>query len=303
MRNLPLPSVLSFSILLLGSVVTASDEPPSAPSTQPAGKSSDTKKSGDNGLGDLISGLAGQSLKSFLDPDLLKQVPGKNPAEKAANVRILMGMIEGKSQEEKGAVVLALQKLQSDPALPKPTEEITKRLKDWYPILEGFAGADGYVNLADVAPIVESAFDGTPRRVVLKNLPRLAERMEARRSGLIVSGTETLLRGVSQAKFQKVLENLGVPGETKDADAGPAKREIWAKVLDQVTQDGVVSIPKSIDFVQGLSTSPPPPLLKDKVTFPKGLPVKKLEPFLLNGEIPKDLRISLDPETGRLVVR
>src|SRR6187402_3283345 len=156
MRNLLYPLVLSISLSLLGSVVTASDEPQSAPSKPAQDKSTDSKKAGDNALGDLISGLAGQSLKSFLDPDLLKQVPGKNPAEKAANVRILMGMIEGKTQEEKGAVVLALQKLQSDPALPQPTEEIKKRLKDWYPILEQFAGADGYVNLADVAPIVES---------------------------------------------------------------------------------------------------------------------------------------------------
>lgn len=303
MRNLPFLLVLSISLSLWGSVVTASDEPPSASTNPPADKSTDPKKAGDNGVADLISGLAGQSLKTFLDPDLLKQVPGKNPAEKAVNVRILLGMIEGKTQEEKGAVVQALRKLQSDPALPKPTEEIQKRLKDWYPILEQFAGADGYVNLADVAPIAESVFDGTPRRLMAKNLPRLAERMEARRSGLIVSGTETLLRGVSQAKLQKVLENLGVPEATKDADAGPHKREIWAKVLDQVTQDGVVSIPKSLDFVHGLSTLPPPPLLKDKVTFPKGLPVKKLESFLRNGEIPKDLRISLDPETGRLVVR
>lgn len=299
MRN-PFLLVLSISLVLWGSVATASDEPPSTP---PAHKSSDPKKAGDNGLGDLISGLAGQSLKSFLDPDLLKQVPGKNPAEKAANVRTLLGMIEGKTHEEKVAVVLALQKLQSDPALPQPNEEIQKRLKDWYPILEQFAGDDGYVNLADVAPIVESVFDGTPRRVMTRNLPRLAARLEARRSGLIMSGTETLLRGVSQTKLQKVLENLGVPEATKDADPGPGKREIWAKVSDQVTEDGVLSIPKSLDFVQGLSTLPPPPLLKDKVTFPKGLPVKKLESFLRNGEIPKELRISLDPETGRLVVR
>jgi hypothetical protein len=300
MKNFSYPFVLCIWISLCGSMATASDEPPSTP---PSDKSSDKKKSGDNGLGDLITGLAGQSLKSFLDPDLLKQVPGKNSAEKAANVRILMGMIEGKTQEEKGAVVLALQKLQSDPALPQPTEEIKKRLKDWYPILEQFAGDDGYVNLADVAPIVESVFDGTPRRMMVKNLPRLAARLEARRQGPIMSGAETLLQGVSQAKLQKALENLGVSGESKDADAGPGKREIWAKVLDQVTEDGVISLPKSLDFVQGLSTLPPPPLLKDKVMFPKGLPVKKLEPFLRNGEIPKELRVSLDPETGRLVVR
>lgn len=303
MRNLPFLLILSISISLFGSVATASDEPPTAPMKPPANKPSDTKKAGDNGVADLISGLAGQSLKSFLDPDLLKQVPGKNPAEKAANVGVLLGMIEGKTQEEKGAVVLALQKLQSDPALPKPNEEIQKRLKDWYPILEQFAGADGYVNLADVAPIAESVFDGTLRRLMAKNMPRFGERLEARRQGLIVSGTEALLRGVSQAKLQKVFENLGVPEATKDADAGPEKREIWVKVLDQVTEDGVVSIPKSIDFAQGLSTLPPPPLLKDKVTFPKGLPVKKLETFLKNGEIPKDLRISLDPQTGRLVVQ
>jgi hypothetical protein len=300
MRYLLYPLTLSISISLLGAVVTASDEPPSNP---PADKSSDKKKTGDNALGNLITGLAGQSLKTFLDPDLLKQVPGKNSAEKAANVRTLLGMIEGKTQEEKVAVVQALQKLQSDPALPKPTEEIQKRLKDWYPILEQFAGDDGYVNLADITPIVESAFDGTPRRLITKNLPRLAARLEARRSGPIVSRTETLLRGVSQAKLQKALENLGVSGETKDADAGPVNREIWAKVFDQITEDGMVSLPKSIDFIHGLSTLPPPPMLKEKVIFLKGLPVKKLEAFLRHGEIPKDLRISLDPETARLIVR
>ena len=44
-------------------------------------------------------------------------------------------------------------------------------------------------------------------------------------------------------------------------------------------------------------------MLKDKIIFKNGLPVKKIEPFLLDGKIPKDLRISLDKKTGKLVIQ
>jgi hypothetical protein len=303
MRHLPITVALSIAVSLPGPTVLASGDPPPAKSFPPVDKSSESKKEGDNGLGDLISGLAGQSLKVFMDPDLLKQIPGDNAVEKTENVRLLLGMIEGETLQDKFEVIRALQKLQSDPVLPKPTDEIKKRVKDWYPILEQFAGSDGYINRADVDPIIENIFDGTLRQMLAKTLPRLAARREARGRKPILADQDPLIREASKAKLQQFLDNVGVPEETKDADAQPAKREIWTKVFDQITEGGAVSIPKSLDFLKGLSTLPPPPVLRDKITFKNGLLVKKIEPFLLDGKVPKDLRISLEKKTGKLVIR
>jgi hypothetical protein len=302
MRILLYTAALSLSLFLPG-VVWASDDPPPAKSSPPAEKSAGTKKEGDNGLANLLSGLAGQSLKAFMDPELLKQIPGESTAEKTENVKVLLGMIEGETLQDKFEVINALKKLQTDPALPKPTDEIKKRMKDWYPILEQFAGADGYVNQADVDPIVENVFDGTFRELAAKALPRLAARREARGRKPILADQDPLIREASKAKLRKFLDNLGVPEETKDANAQPAKREIWTKVFDQIKEDDAISIPKTLDFLKGLSSLPPPPILKDMVTFKNGLPVKKIEPFLVDGKVPKDLRISLDRKTGKLVIQ
>ena len=302
MRNLLYTTALSTTFLLPGAV-WASDDPPPAQSSPPAEKSSGTKKEGDNGLANLLSGLAGQSLKAFMDPELLKQIPGESTAEKTENVKVLLGMIEGDTLQDKFEVINALKKLQTDPALPKPTDEIKKRMKDWYPILEQFAGADGYVNQADVDPIVENIFDGTFRELMAKALPRLAARREARGRKPILADQDPLIREASKVKLRKFLDNLGVPEETKDANAQPAKREIWTKVFDQIKEDDAISIPKTLDFLKGLSSLPPPPMLKDNVTFKNGLPVKKIEPFLVDGKVPKDLRISLDKKTGKLVIQ
>ena len=97
--------------LVLSTKAFALDDPASSQSD----KSAETKKDGDTGLGDLFSGLAGQSLKVFMNPDLLKQIPGDNTAEKTENVKVLLGMIEGDTLAEKFEVIKALKKLQSDP--------------------------------------------------------------------------------------------------------------------------------------------------------------------------------------------
>jgi hypothetical protein len=270
----------------------------------PAGKApGPEKKEGENGLGDLLSGLAGQSMKMFMDPDLLKLIPGVDASEKLETVQVLLGMIEGKTLRDKVEVIKALKQLESDPEFPKPTDEIKKRVKDWYPILEQFAGTDGYVNLADVDPIVESIFDGTFRKLVGATVPRLAARREARGRKPILADQEPLIREVSKVKLNKFLDKLGVPEETQRGDAQPARRDVWTKVFDQISENGAVSIPKALDFMKGLSTLPPPPVLKGKVSFKDGLPVRKLKPFLVDGQIPKELRISLDQKTGMLVIR
>lgn len=300
MRSFAFAAVLGIGIMLPGLSGLAADETPPAKSSD---KTSGTKKDGDTGLGDLFSGLAGQSLKVFMNPDLLKQIPGDNTAEKTENVKVLLGMIEGDTLAEKFEVIKALKKLQSDPVLPKPPEELKKKVKDWYPILEQFAGSDGYVNQADVDPIVDSIYNGTLRKLVADTVPRLAARRGARGRKPILEDQEPAIREASKAKLRKFLDNLGVPEETKDADAGPAKREIWAKVFEQITENGAISIPKSLDFQKALAMLPPPPMLKDKIIFKKGLPVKKIEPFLLEGKIPKDLRICLDKKTGKIVIQ
>src|SRR5262245_64705233 len=97
MRQLLITAALSYSTTLFGSVVLASDDPPPAKSPPAGDKPSEPKKEADNGLSDLITGLVGQSLNVFLDPELLKQVPGDNAAEKAENVKRLLGMIEGET--------------------------------------------------------------------------------------------------------------------------------------------------------------------------------------------------------------
>jgi hypothetical protein len=301
MKGRTLAVALSLSVAVLGAV-SAADDPPPAKATPPGENSSEPKKDGGNPLGDLLNGLAGQSLKAFMDPDLMKQIPGETAAEKTETVRVLLGMIEGKTLQDKVEVIRALQKLQLDPDLPKPTDEIKKRMKDWYPILEQFAGADGYVNQADVDPIVENIFDGTVRKLAAAALPRLAARREARGRKPILADQEPLIRDLGKVKLHTFLDNLGVPEATKDADAQPAKREIWAKVFDQITDDGALSIPKSLDFLKGLSTLPPPPLLKGKIAFQNGLPVKKMKPFLVDGKVPKDLKVSLDKKSGVLVI-
>jgi hypothetical protein len=238
-----------------------------------------------------------------MNPDLLKQIPGKSPDEKSENVKLLLDMIEGNSLPEKLEVIKALKKLQSDPSLPKPPEEIKRKVKDWYPILEQIAGKDGYVNQADVIPIMNSIYDGTLRRIVGDALPRLAARRQALGRKPILADQEPLLREAGVNKLHTLLDNLGVPEETEKADAGPEKREIWPRIFDQITEDGKISIPKTMDFYQALSKLPPPPILKDKVSFKKGLPLKKLEPFIKEGKIPKDLRISLDKESGKLIIQ
>ena len=92
---------LAFSIFAAMSAF-ASGDPPKQSTAPPPEKSSDTKKDTDNGLGDLFTGLAGQSLKVFMNPDLLKQIPGNTPDEKSENVKLLLNMIEGNSLPEKG---------------------------------------------------------------------------------------------------------------------------------------------------------------------------------------------------------
>jgi hypothetical protein len=301
MKSVTTALLAGFTLFFMCWSTWASDDPKQNPPS--ADKPSESKKDNESGLGDLFSGLAGQSLKVFMNPDLLKQIPGDTPEEKSENVKVLLGMIEGDTLQKKFEVIKALKKLQSDPALPKPPEEIKRKVKDWYPILEQFAGKDGYVNQADVAPIMNNIYDGTLRRIVGDALPRIAARRQALGRKPILADQEPMIREAGMKKLHTFLDNIGVPAETEKADGGPEKREIWARIFDQITEDGRISIPKTIDFYQALSKLPPPPILKDKIIFKHGLPVKKMEPFIMEGKIPKDLRISLDKETGKLVIQ
>jgi hypothetical protein len=304
MKTYIILGVFAVNLLLPSSSVLGFEDPPAkSSSSTPGDKSSPAKKETDGGLGDLFNGLAGQTLKVFFNPELLKEIPGDSPAEKSENAKVLLGMIEGDTVQDKLEVIKALKKLKSDPSIPRPPEEVKRKVKDLYPILEQFAGADGYVNHADVSPIMESVYDGTIRRLVRDALPRIAARREAIGKRPILADQEPKLREEGEVKLHKFLDKLGVPEETGEADASPKKREIWPRVFEQITENGVISIPKAQDFYRTLSMLPPPPDLKDKIIFKNGLPVRKMKPLVSEGKIPKDLRISLDKKTGKLVIQ